>query len=130
MAETAVHENLLEKLLDHEFLSVKAPGRKKKVLDIIEEVTKDDRLTIPYEEKTKFKRLLSENLDLVKEIAREWVIPETEEAVNEATQELYQAIIKVYGATAIRPDKPKIELNFVLYFTIISSPDVLLGCMH
>ena len=67
-----------------------------------------------YEEKNKTGKLLSNNPEIVQEYAQKWTITETEEGIDKAIKELYHALILVYGATAIRPDKNTTRLEFFL----------------
>ena len=110
-----MHANWHEKVIDTEFLSCKGGGNKRKIMDIFNEVCTDDRFDfITHNTKEKLLKLLAEKAATVKEIAKQWIIPETIEAVKEATHELYEAIIIVYGSTPIRPDKTKIDCDFFL----------------
>lgn len=52
--------------------------------------------------------------NLIRKYASRWVIPETEDGVKKATDELYKACVLVYGATAIRPDKQVYRPDFFL----------------
>lgn len=116
LAQTAIHGTRLKGLLSEDLVSHKGT-EKKKIMDIINEVLKDERFEnfIKHSDKLKYKKLLDEKLDTVRDIAKSWYIPDTKEGVREAARELYDACVLVYGATAIRPDKDKIELDFILY---------------
>jgi hypothetical protein len=110
-----VHKNWLEKVIDNDYLSYKGGEKKKKVIDIVTEVSTDNQFDfITHDVKEKLLKLLAEKATTVKEISKQWVIPETSEGVGQAVHELYEAIIIVYGSTPIRPDKPKIECDFFL----------------
>lgn len=111
-----MHENRVGELLSEDLLSYKGT-EKKKITDIVNDVINDERFDnfIQHSDKFKFKKLLEHKVDVVKEIAKSWYIPDTEEGVKEAIRELFESCALVYGGTALRPDKEKVELDFFLY---------------
>ena len=117
MAEAAVHENRLENLLDEKFWSQKGIENKK-IMDIITEVQQDKSFdnVLKFTDNFKLKILLDTKVEAVKDYAASWNIPETEEGTKQAAQELYELCILAYGATAVRPDKKLINLDFFLYY--------------
>jgi len=102
-------------LLDDEFWNSNGI-KKKKILDIINEVGKDDRLknVVKYTDSRKLGKFLTERLDVIRDYAQSWSVPETEDGIQEALHELYEASVLAYGATAQRPDKETIRIDFFL----------------
>ena len=85
-------------------------------MEIIQAASKDERFDIIVKDtQRKLRVLITEKADAVKEYSKQWVIPETEEGVQDALHELYDTIVIAYGATGIRPDKERIVLDFFLY---------------
>jgi len=127
LAETAVHPDLMGPLLNEEFWSSKGIENKK-IIEIIEDIQKDDRFShvLEYKDKFKIQKLLEKKLDLVREYAQSWNVPETEEGVNQAIHELYEACVLAYAASAIRPDKDEPRLDFYLMHGVTSVLFVLI----
>lgn len=115
MAQAAVHPNEFEKVLDEDFFKPEVT-EKRSIMDIVKSTSNDKRFDfIIRTMDPKRKLLLAERADAVKELAKSWVVVSTEEGITEATRELYEACIILYGSTAIRPDKESTQLDFFLY---------------
>ena len=117
LAEAAVHDSRFENIIDQEFTSSQRT-EKKTIINIIEESRSDKRFDsyLSYKDELKPKKLLKEHADVVKDYSSKWVITETEEGVKEATKELLDACILAYAASAVRPDKDVIRVDFFLYY--------------
>ena len=115
MAQAAVHPNEFEKVLDEDFFKPEET-EKRMIMDIVKSTITDKRFdVIVLSVQQKRKKLLAERGDALKELAKSWVVVPTEEGIKEATRELYEACITLYGSTALRPDKETTHLDFFLY---------------
>ena len=99
-------------LLNDEYFNKKGD---KKIINIINDVVKDDNefgslSNYGYQ----FQATLEKKVDPIRNYASSWKIEETEEGVKEAARELFESIVIVYGASAFRPDKKTISLDFFL----------------
>jgi len=105
LACTAVHKNRFAELLNDSYFNNK--NGSKKIIDIVNDIIKDDqefKSFLPYENDQKFLEVLKQKTDPVRKYSSQWKIEETEEGVKEAARELYETLVIIYGATAIRPD--------------------------
>lgn len=109
-----MHPNEFEKVLDEKFFSSER-SQKKSIMEIIKSTHKENRFDVlSHGVQLKRQKLLAERADLVREFAKDWDIIETEEGIREATRELYEACVTLYGSTAIRPGYDAIHLDFFL----------------
>jgi len=131
LAETAVSKHRLAHLFNDEYFNNKSGD--KKIIDIINDVIKDDAEFggfLTHDEDNKFQVTLEKKVDAVRNYAAQWKIEETEEGVKEAAHELFDSLILAYGATAIRPDKKTIRLDFFLMHGVTSMLFVYIVLPH
>jgi len=57
---------------------------------------------------------LASKIDTIKDYANSWAIPKNRGGLELGIKELYDACVLLYGATAIRPDKESIRLDFFM----------------
>ena len=115
LAEAAISQNRFEELINDKFFAEKGIENKK-IMDIITEVQNDSNFdhVITHSDDIKLKIVVNERVDAIRDYASKWNIPETEEGIKQAAQELYETCALAYGATAIRPDKKVSRLDFFL----------------
>jgi hypothetical protein len=127
LAATAIHKNKLEKIIDKEFMQ--STTQYKPILDILNQLRNDSRARdfLEYDESNKFQKGLDRRGKVIREYAE--MLELSTDMIEARYKELYQAAILVYAATAQRPDKSTVRLDFFFMHFVTSAYflDIVLG---
>jgi len=122
LAQMAVHSNMLESVFNEDYWSSQGNG-KNRLSEIIDMACHDGRFNnvVLYDDDMKFQKLVEKRAAVLREYAKKWDLPDTVEGLNQGMRELFETCVLGFGATAQRPDKPAILLDFFLMHGLTSA---------
>jgi hypothetical protein len=118
LAGAACHENRFKDIIDQDFWELNQNNDS--ILDIAQQIKNDNRFDgiLSYEDENKLTKILSNKTQLIKEYALKFGV--TYNNLYDRLKEAHESIILIYAASAQRPDKNSVRLDFFFVHGVTS----------